>query len=180
MSPDIKTELHIPDLWYDFFARLLPGITFISALRLLVFSNKTFPDFAEMIALVFAGYISALITQPLSSWITGLIQSKFGRLPSGEQDRVIFIRKIQQNLGESSRQTLVLSKMHAESTFFVQLAVLSPFVFIIQLLMATAAVWPTLAFHLLWIILMISNASAVASRRIKRGQQLNEAMKKSR
>ncbi len=177
MSPEITTELHIPDLWYDFFARLLPGITFIAALRVLALSNTTFPDFPEMIVLTFAGYISALITQPLSSWLTGLIESKVGRLPPGEQDRIVFIRKIQKKFGESSRQTLILGKMHAESTFFVQLAVLSLIVFVIQLLKG-ATLLPTIAFHLLWVILMISNASAVASRRVKRGQQLNEAMKK--
>ena len=43
MSPSIQTELKIPDLWYDFYTRLIPGTAFIASTRILFLNSCKLP-----------------------------------------------------------------------------------------------------------------------------------------
>jgi len=77
MGTEFKTELKIPDLWYDFYARFLPGAAFIAALRLIILKNNTFLPTTgmELFLLLFTGYFCALISQPLSSRLAIMINN---------------------------------------------------------------------------------------------------------
>jgi hypothetical protein len=90
-----------------------------------------------MIILAIAGYIVGLLTQPLSSRLTTIIESRFGPLPEGVPDGYVFITNTQRKLRASSREieASVLGKRHAEITFFVQLAALLLLAVIVVLVM---------------------------------------------
>ena len=122
MSGELKADLQIPDLWYDFYARLLPGAVFVVAIRCYVFNNTTLPGAGEMFVLAAAGYLSGLLTQPLASRLTGAIERFAAWHRSKERH---YIGTVQQRLGESSRKSMILSKMHGEVAFFAQLGILS-------------------------------------------------------
>lgn len=129
MAVELKSELKIPDLWYDFYARLLPGSLFIAGLRTLYFGNYMIPTLRDGLVLLGASYLVGLASQPLSSRITGWIQT-LGERIAGINDKC-FVRRIQHNFHHDSRQALVLSKMHAEVAFFVQVGILSIILLII-------------------------------------------------
>lgn len=123
MNPEIKVELQVPDLWYDFYARVLPGTAFIAALRYVVLGTTSTPSVTEIIAILWMGYFSALLTQPLASRLTGWIE-RLAKTIAGEPDR-LYIRRVQEVLGSDSRKAMILSKMHGEVAFFVQLGLLT-------------------------------------------------------
>lgn len=70
------------------------------------------------------GYISALITQPLSSRLVIVFESAFGTCQKRpkDQSRSQFIKYVQKQLGEEKRMSLVISKMKAEINFFIQMS----------------------------------------------------------
>lgn len=125
MGPEVKADLSIPDFWYDFFARLLPGTAFVFILRLQFANSFSFPSAGDFLYLVFGGYLISLFTQPLSSRIVKFFEKNVGKIDAKEQDRIKFMRTLQNDLGHSSRQSLVLGKMHAEATFFAQVSILT-------------------------------------------------------
>lgn len=134
MSAEVKTEFRIPDLWYDFYARLIPGTAFIVALRIFSFNNKSVPESNEIFMLLGAAYFAGLMTQPLASRLVSKIDDFAQWIYSKEKEAVTgdnWTRKLQFQLGRTSRDSLILSKMHGETTMFVQIGVLS-IVFIIQ------------------------------------------------
>jgi len=128
MTPNI--DLYIPEIWYDFFVRFLPGAAFVSAIRLLFFPIYTvsdYPEFKELVALAIAGYILGLISEPISTLIATPIES----LSSPLTDT---LRKIQllKNRNRSKRrnkrlfrETFLPSKKDAETKFFIQVIVLT-------------------------------------------------------
>jgi hypothetical protein len=85
MNGVIKTELNIPDLWYDFYARLLPGAAFVTALWLIF--QKDLPDWKEIVLLAFASYFCGLIAQPIASRITVWIEYLIELLRKQDKDR---------------------------------------------------------------------------------------------
>lgn len=123
MGADLKTELTVPDLWFDLYARALPGSAFVGVARCALLGNCTVPSATEMLALLAVGYFAALLSQPLASRLCGWIERLAERL-AGNRDR-LFVRRTQELLGSESRRSMIISKMHGEVTFFVQLAVLS-------------------------------------------------------
>jgi len=126
----LKTKLKIPDLWFDVYARLLPGTAFVAAIRVLLLGNVEVPNGKELFVLAFAGYLFALITQPISSRLARLVWYLADKVTSEE---VGYVDKVKQKLGRSTRESLILSKMHGEVTFFCQLSVLSVVYQVIQL-----------------------------------------------
>ncbi|MBI3193993.1 MAG: hypothetical protein HYZ34_05915 [Ignavibacteriae bacterium] len=122
MGTEIKSELKIPDLWYDFYARIIPGTAFTACVRVGILGYVNTPSFEEMVILVAIGYFVALLTQPISSRITKIIEDVMLTLAKRPKE---FFRTVQKSLGNSSRQVLILSKMHSEATFFIQLSNLS-------------------------------------------------------
>ncbi|MBI4810369.1 MAG: hypothetical protein HY800_02795 [Ignavibacteriales bacterium] len=175
MSAEIKTELKIPDLWYDFYSRFLPGVIFVSGLRTLYYNICTFPNLPEVLVLLGAAYIAGLLTQPLSSQIIRFVHYLARKL--AKINDPLYIKRIQIRLGQESRPTLILSKMHGEVAFFVQAMTLMAVLSIILWLDSKGS-W-------LWIIvipLLFACALEVSYRRIKRAgeyTQLSEEGKSS-
>jgi len=121
MEP-VSMNLDIPDLWFDFYARFLPGITFITILRIFFFGLTNPPNAWDVAVIVVAGYISALLIQPISS----LIVNNFEKIAQNIKDKANKkdkVRIIIYKLGEKSHEALILEKMHGEIHFFLQLGI---------------------------------------------------------
>jgi hypothetical protein len=70
MGDGFNAELKVPDLWYDFYARLLPGTAFVGCVRFFVFGKNGVASTIEALAILGIGYFSAMLTQPLASELT--------------------------------------------------------------------------------------------------------------
>lgn len=139
----VKSELRIPDLWFDFYARLLPGTFFVALMRVCVFDKRTIPEGIEILVLLAVGYFVGLFFAPIASWVIGKIEANVGvnelatkdierwlkedrRLDEKQRkDPRVFVEKVQYALERESNQAVILDKMHGECTFFVQTALLS-------------------------------------------------------
>jgi hypothetical protein len=130
MGADVKADLHIPDLWFDFYARLLPGVAFVGAIRCFLLGNVALPSWTEIFVLLGLGYFVALLTQPIGSRSAGWIE-RLAELSHGVKEK-LFIRRVQKALGPDSNQSMILFKMHGEVTFFVQLGWLSLVYWLVQ------------------------------------------------
>lgn len=125
----VQAQLHIPDLWFDFYSRFLPGAVFVAATRIFIFGNKAMPSYAELIVLALAGYLFGLLSQPISSRLTRLVETLADK---ASKVQIEYVASIQKKIGRNLRESLILSKMHGEVNFFCQLAVLSGVYQIIQ------------------------------------------------
>ena len=177
MSAEIKTELQIPDLWFDFYARLLPGLAFVAALRTLIFSDRTVPAATELVVIVAVGFFCGLLSQPFSSRIVGGLEWSAAKIRHRSTDYVNIITKQL----DSSNRALILSKMHGEVTFFTQLAVLSVGYGLVNRFCPPAP--ELLAWYISVIFLgALGLAFEVADRRVKRAEReerlLDEAVLK--
>lgn len=83
MRNGIQTELKIPDLWYDFYARILPVAAFVAAMRLLIFRKSALRGILEIVLLAFTGYFCALITNPVASRIARRINPRLATVLAG-------------------------------------------------------------------------------------------------
>lgn len=123
-------ELKVPDLWYDVYARLIPGTAFVGLSRLLILGKLDVPSATEVGILAAMGYAVALLTQPFASRLAGGVE----RL--AEQRRKVnrhHVRKIQATLGRGSREAMIISKMHGEVVLFCQLFLLAIVFVVVQL-----------------------------------------------
>jgi len=145
---------------------LLPGTAFAFAVRLFLFDQKNLPTLSELAVLALAGYFSALLTQPIASRIVGWIEDWAERKMAGD---LLYIRKVQEQLGSSSRRAMILSKMHGEVTFFVQLGVLS-LLFLAVNALSAAGYAPCPWWALLIFVVAAGDAVDVAFRRVKRAR----------
>jgi uncharacterized protein involved in cysteine biosynthesis len=123
--PEIKAELNIPDLWYDFYARLLPGGLFVAAIYILWPGAPSWPTPLQAVILVAAGYVSALVSQPLASPLSHLIH---WLVAGGE---CYYVENIGKKL--NPHEVSILDKMHGEVTFFTQCFVLAVVLLIAQI-----------------------------------------------
>jgi hypothetical protein len=166
MSPDLQTNLEIPDLWYDVYARFLPGTIFTFAIRYFLLDITTIPTGIEIIMYIGAGYISALITQPIASLITDQIDKWILR---SKKKEMLFFRQAQKALGPGNQYSKIFSKMHGEVTFFIQVALLSILYFLIELIFHSDTSYSLL---IPWVISFLSFglSTIVAYRRFKRAE----------
>lgn len=118
MSNSIKTELNIPDIWYDFYARLLPGSFLVFSARYFIQNKWIVPTATETFLLISAGYFLGLFFQPLASSIAKLAFERTNGKTGAES-----IADVQAKVGAESRRSKVLSKMQAETVFFAQLII---------------------------------------------------------
>jgi hypothetical protein len=170
---EIKKELQIPDLWFDFYARLVPGVAFASALRFFVLFDKSVPSWNEIAGIAAGGFFCALLTQAVASRLTGKIESMVERLKKVDE---LHIATIQRMLGSSSRKAMILSKMHGEVTCFVQLGILSVIFLLISIV-------KNLGWHVqtgvgVLILLSFGSAFEVADRRLKKALRYKETLDK--
>lgn len=112
----LNTELRIPDLWYDFYTRLLPGTTFVVCLRRFVLGEKTKIARLELWGTLSVGYFCGLLVAPLGSRLTGWILWLFDKKGDVEESKIL--------LGRDSNEAMILNKMKGECCFFVHLLVL--------------------------------------------------------
>lgn len=171
MGNGIQTELKVPDLWYDFYARILPGSAFIAALRLLIFQNASIPEVREIIILVFAGYFCAILTQPIASQVSKQLEDLLEKKKAPNGDR-LYIRKVQTKLGRTSRESMILSKMHGEVVFFIQLTILGIIFLIIQILFGHSNY---IFWNIFFIVIFFIESCEVAYRRVKRAIDYEES-----
>ncbi|HCC79396.1 MAG: hypothetical protein A2X25_06720 [Chloroflexi bacterium GWB2_49_20] len=166
MSPDLQTNLEIPDLWYDIYARFLPGTIFTFAIRYLFLDITTIPTGVEIILYIGAGYITALITQPIASLITDQIDKSILR---NKKKEILFFRQAEKALGDGNHHSKIVSKMHGEVTFFIQVALLSILYFLIELIYLSNTSYSLI---IPWVISFLSFGLSiiVAYRRFKRAE----------
>lgn len=138
MNASVNTDLKIPDLWFDFYARILPGSAFVAVAVYYVIGLETSPSALEALLAVFAGYFIAMLTQPFASRMTRRVERFADWLRKLNEDHVL---QAQQALGRDTRRALLLSKMHGESTFFVQIALLSLGLYFIAHLVGGSRWW---------------------------------------
>jgi hypothetical protein len=70
----IKVDFNPPDVWYDFYARVLPGTTFAAYLFFVFSAKPDVPNGSGIIILLMVGYVAGFITQPLSTHLTDVFQ----------------------------------------------------------------------------------------------------------
>ena len=157
-------ELRIPDIWFDFYARFLPGAGFVVAIRTQILKDSSIPNAMEFIVLAFGGYFCALLVQPFGSRLAGLVE--FGATVVMRVSRDC-VSKIQSKIGRDKRESMILSKMHGEVTFFCQLAVLSIVVFVIAL---SKAILPS-PWHIGIPFVLVILAFEVAIRRVQKARK---------
>lgn len=120
MSP-ITTELNIPDIWYDFLGRLLPGYAFLSSIWLIV-KGTIEPSILVAVLAIPASYIIGFTCQPITLTLTKWLEKKAAETNCVEEH---FVSLSQNSLGTDSRRSLILSKIGAETVFFSQVVFLS-------------------------------------------------------
>ena len=123
MNGGIKTELKIPDLWYDFYARLLPGTAFIATLYILWHRTPSWPTVPQALILAAAGYFCGLVSQAVSSeisrWVELLVvKMKKGRNKKKKKEDKLYVEKIAKKL--TDHESKILGKMHGEVAFYTQ------------------------------------------------------------
>jgi hypothetical protein len=130
VSDTFKADLRIPDLWFDFYARLLPGCAFVATIYILAGCGRTgWPSATAAVILAAAGYFSASVTQPITSLATRALHAwaapgKINKEKKwGFNERATYVLELKQGL--SRHEGEILSKMHGETTFFAQCGVLS-------------------------------------------------------
>ena len=176
MSVNFETKLDIPDLWFDFYARFLPGVTFVGAARVTVLENFEVPNAAEIIVIAFLGFVCALVTQPLSSLITKCLERKVSRWKAPGKD-CLYVRKVQEKLIglERNRQSMIISKMHGETTFFIQMFVLNLVLLFLEI--GKGYFKDLLKIHSILLVIFLLCALEVAARRVKRANDLEKCLK---
>ena len=173
MGPSIQTELHIPELWFDFYARFLPGTAFVAFAKAVIWKDVSLPTVRELLIIAFAGYSCGLVVQPVSSRLTVLLEDRVvppGQKPPGH----LYVRALQERLRRESRlrQSMILSKMHGETTFFVQLFVLGSVLLALQLF--TAPKSPLLiGLNIACLVAFPLAAFEVANRRVRRADDIS-------
>jgi uncharacterized protein involved in cysteine biosynthesis len=157
-------DLKVPDLWYDVYARLLPGTAFVGAAYYLFSTTPKTPDWIGMLIALLCGYFFGLVAQPASSRITGWLHYIVAKAHG--KDR-LYVEMIRKELDD--RQSMILSKMHGETTFFVQCTVLGSILLLIRLFYpqvhGTAKEY---ALHVCLCLLFLIEAVEVADRRFRR------------
>ena len=120
MADDVTKTFPIPDVWFDLLARLLPGFVFVVSIRYISLGDRTAVDATGLLMLSGLGYGAGLFVSSASSRIARFIERWF--VKKGEEN---LVRIVQHKFGRDSKDSMVLSKMHAEVVFFVQCAILS-------------------------------------------------------
>jgi len=165
MGNSTIAELKIPDLWFDLYARLLPGTLFVAFIRVVVKEIITIPTIIELVLMIFFGFLCALVIQPFSSIITSKIQ-KFAEWKHDQKMEKDTVRKIQYKIGRDSRDSMIISKMHAEVTFFVQIALFVIISLFYQLIF-DEVIYSWL-FYIITCIFFVFESYLVAKRRLLR------------
>lgn len=148
MSGELKSKWILPDFWYDFFGRLLPGMIFVYGVLLIRNGAFYMPAQDQWVFILFAGYISGFLLSPVSSFLVN-------RIDRGKSDEVA---SIQYKLDSRSSKAMLLSKMKAEIMFFSQLSLFSLFLLVIYAIMV-----PVNFSYFLWVLISILILSVIST-----------------
>lgn len=168
MTTQLNADLKIPDLWFDFYARFLPGTIFVAALYILWPGDLSIPSGWLAAILALGAFIVGLLIQPLSSELTGILHSVMAWMVTGER---YYVRK--RGRLDPLR---ILSKMHGETTFFVQCFFLSAIMLTLQKIPSfhLESTGNTVTANVLFLPFALVMAVDVSWRRVRRAQLLNE------
>lgn len=170
-------DLKIPDLWFDFYARFLPGLAFIAYVRVLVNGCFSIPNLIEFISLLLLGFIYGLILQPISALLVDLIQ-KYTDKWHNKDHEINIVKKIQYDIDRDSRDSMIISKMHAEVTFFVQMALFVLISFFYRLYVkGLPKHW---FFYIIILLFFFIESFLVANRRLKRALEAKNIVKNTK
>lgn len=112
----------IPDLWFDLYARLIPGFFFVLTICFLYFDTKL----ADQLLFLFVlSYVAGHIVQPAASLVARLFEYRIF-------DRNGNIKKCRERFDAGSRESRLLSKQHAECACFASLSILTAVLFVIK------------------------------------------------
>ena len=135
-----------------------------------------------MIIFFFAGYFCGLIIQPISSELIALIEFLIEIIMARDKKDQLYIRKVQDRIGRTSNESMVLSKMHGEAVFFVQLFFLGLLFLGIKYLHDSAELSNKTSIEcwiIIFVVFCIAAAVAVAFRRFRRAIAYDKSIKKS-
>ena len=163
MPVDVKTELQIPDFWFDFYARVIPGAAFVGAARYWWMENYEFPSATESAVLLAVGYFVGLLVQPVGSTLTETIETIAAKRKGKDYG---YVGRAKVSIGSRSGLPLILDKMHGETTMYVQLGLLV-LVFWGVDVWKCARTWPWYGFAIA-AVLFGAMSWEVTSRRLRR------------
>lgn len=167
MSTSIEAKLNIPDLWYDFYARFLPGLAFVAALYYFLIDVPKMPDGNMIIVGIFAGYLTGLITQPISSRLAGWIHRIVASVHHEDPLYVDYAKKQFDN-----RHSMIISKMHGETVFFIQCAILCIFFLSTQIYFKSVSILSNSSIlTIICSIIFILESIEIADRRFLRAKK---------
>lgn len=153
----------IPDLWFDLYARIIPGFYFVLIMGQLYFETNLKE---QLLLTLFMSYVVGHIIQPLASLLARALQFQVF-------DRSGNIKKCRVHFDANSRESKLLSKQHAECASFSALAVLTGIIIVsydIQVLASSCSLCSKIPSFINWvglcyfIIFTFIRAHAVADR----------------
>lgn len=170
----------IPDVWFDLYARLIPGFFCVITAGFLFFDIQP----TNQLLLIFVlSYVVGHIAQPIASLVARVLEYQIF-------DRNGNIKKCRKYFDAGSRESKLLSKQHAECACFASLSILTVIIFAatkIKSMSSVCSVCSDTSEYILWglllyfIICTFLRAHAVADRaktyqeRISTEQQSNKS-----
>ena len=127
MSNGEKVISQIPDVWFDVYARIFPGLYFVFGSYYVTGRDLGEFEWKTGLASILAAYVVGHATQPLSSAVARRFRRKHG-----SDDRRYLVDAI---YGSNSREAHVLSKQRAECAGMAAFAIFSVFLFLLSLAM---------------------------------------------
>ena len=106
-----NTIAKLPDIWYDFYGRLLPGAYGVSFFQLFVLGQSIEATLENFLYIMISGYLLGHIFQPISSMIILWRERKHD--PDDQKGQV------NSEMGPETRAAHLLSKAHAEGAGMV-------------------------------------------------------------
>lgn len=104
----------LPDVWFDWYARLIPGTIGLTIYLLGIDYFCKLPDLSQIVAVMFGGYLVGHVFQPVSSFFVKKIENlyknenKYAKAKSNTKIKSSSIRKV--------------SKAHAEANSMFTIA----------------------------------------------------------
>lgn len=134
-----KTLSQVPDIWYDLFARVFPGLYFCFGAYLILGRDLVDLKWENCLVFILASYVIGHAQQPLAGWSAGrlfaqkigapiggfaifpkMLQASNEKAPDGFGDASISEKRhallSRKSYGYVSREALVLAKQHAETS----------------------------------------------------------------
>lgn len=114
----------IPDVWYDLYVRLIPGSVFVASVLFVFGAFPSIDSVASAVWILIAGYVFGFLLQPISAFAARRIEEWSGQVEARDKIRAVY--------PANHRETLVLSKQHAETVGMMGCAMFTALLAIIQ------------------------------------------------